>query len=54
MKVSIMVQSHDRPKGFGRPLASLCGQSCDPGAYTVIVPGASNATGIGIVEVFAQ
>jgi hypothetical protein len=25
-----------------------------PGAYTAIVNGASNATGLGIVEVFAQ
>ena len=28
--------------------------SLNPGAYTVIVTGASGGTGVGIVEVFAQ
>jgi hypothetical protein len=26
----------------------------DPGAYTVVVSGVNNGTGVGIVEVFAQ
>ena len=36
------------------PLESAIRVTLNPGAYTVIVTGATGGTGVGIVEVFAQ
>jgi hypothetical protein len=40
--------------GTDNTLESAILITLQPGAYTAIVNGASNATGLGIVEVFAQ